>query len=143
MNQLTAEDAAALESAVSFEELRDVALRVIARMPQPVSGVCGPITTGGAGSMEKNLERFEEAIRRLQESGQRVFNQLPFEAPMQRIKSYPYYKSGNHLLETFYLPIFESGLIRQLYFLPGWESSFGATWEHGQAVRLGIKIVYL
>lgn len=42
-----------------------------------------------------------------------------------------------------YLPIFESGHVSRLYFIHGWQSSRGANWEHQQAERLGIEVVYL
>ena len=47
------------------------------------------------------------------------------------------------LLEEFFLPVFESGLVHTFYMLPDWESSTGASWEHVQAQRLSIDIVYL
>ena len=58
----TEEDASELSRAKTFEVMAVVALRVIARMPQPVGQVCGPITTGGTGSLEKNLEIFRRII---------------------------------------------------------------------------------
>jgi len=48
-----------------------------------------------------------------------------------------------NILTDFYLPIFEGGYIQDLYFIQGWQSSHGATWEHNQAERLGIKIIYI
>ena len=53
----------------TYGELVPVALRILARMPQPVGELCGPISTGGAGSVEANLARFDTAIRRLSEGG--------------------------------------------------------------------------
>ncbi len=68
---------------------------------------------------------------------------MPFEDDMERIyKSDPKLK-GTRLLEEFYLPMFKSGLIKILCFLPGWQNSIGATWEHEQAKKLGIPIIYL
>ena len=139
----TFDDGDDLESAKNYEKLFDIALRVIKRMPQPVCQVCGPVTTGGLGSMDKNMEEIEKMIRILRSRGISVFNNMVFEEAMQRIKKTPYYRGGNHLLNAFYLPLFESGLVKVLCFLPGWTSSEGAKWEHEQALRLGIKIVYL
>lgn len=128
----------------TYAELREVALEFLRELPKPIVQVCGPITTGGRGSIEENMKAFGDAIGYLSTQGKTVFDQRPFEIPMQRIKmqaeqdGYPF-----DLLEEFYLPIFESKLIDELFFLPDWESSTGAKWEHEQAKRLGIKISYL
>jgi len=132
-----------LRQAATFEALFSVAHSVLLRMPQPVSMVCGPITSGGLGTREKNLDAFKKTIKNLSEKGIVVFSQMPFEEPMWKIQKTPYYKGGCHTLEGFYLPIFESGLVKKFYFIRGWESSLGATWEHTQAKRLGIEIIYL
>jgi len=137
------EDSRAIESAHTFEDLLEVALKIIDRLPQPLGMVCGPITTGGLGCSEKNLEVLEKTIENLRKQGLTIFSQLPFEMPMFRIKKTTYYKGGSHLLETFYLPIFESGKVKRFYFIKGWESSGGATWENKQAKRIGIAIIYL
>lgn len=47
------------------------------------------------------------------------------------------------LLEYFYKPIFESGLIKRLIFLPNWETSYGCKWEMDLALKLGIQIVVM
>lgn len=133
-----------VEKAQTFEELLIVALRIIKRIPYPISMVCGPISTGGCGSIEENLTVFNKAIEALREKNITVFSQMPFEEPMLRIiKETPYYKNGEQLLNIFYLPLFESGYVKTLYFIPDWASSFGASWEHEQAKRLGIAVVYL
>jgi len=63
---------------------------------------------------------------------------------MHRIKSQREYDNYDELLLTdFYLPIFESRLVHKLYFLPDWESSTGASWEHKQAIRIGLEIEYI
>ena len=83
----TKEDCKMLDNAVSYKQLLKIALRVLARMPRSCAQVCGPISTGGAGSVEKNLKRFDEVIEKLQKDGIDVFNQVPFEIPMQKIKT--------------------------------------------------------
>lgn len=138
-----AEDFIDIEDAQTFEDLFAIAVRIIGRLPKPV-GICsGPITSGGEGSIEKNIAKLQTEIRRLQMGGHCVFNQMPFEDSMQRIKNSPYYKAGNHLLETFYLPLFRDGHIQIVYFLPDWQSSYGATWEHDRAKECGLEFVYL
>lgn len=137
-------DTAALETANSFAELSEIALRVLKRMPKPVGQVCGPISSGGLGSIPANLKRFDETIERLIRDGNSIFDQVPFEDCLFRLKGKDQgLSSKNRLLTEFYLPLFESGLVDTFYFIPGWESSQGAKWEHAQAKRLGITIVYL
>jgi len=139
----TKEDYAAIEKAESFTDLTEIALKIIERMPQPVSMVCGPIATGGKGNIEENLKIFKKTIQALVNNGENIFSQIPFEGAMQRIKQNPQYQGATQLLEEFYLPIFKSGFIKKMNFIKGWKGSFGATWEHGIAVALGIEIFYL
>ncbi|MCL5017470.1 MAG: DUF4406 domain-containing protein [Patescibacteria group bacterium] len=132
-----------LRRARSFESLFKVAHSVLLRMPQPVSMVCGPITSGGRGGRVENIKIFKKTIDELSAKNIEVFSQMPFERPIWKIQRISYCEGGYNVLDSFYLPIFESGLIKAFYFIRGWESSFGAKWEHGQAKRLKIKIVYL
>jgi hypothetical protein len=126
-----------------FEPLLEVALDVLACMPSGVSMVCGPMTSGGFGSLEKNLVHFERVIHILDARGEPVFTQLPFEAPMQRIKeNVQYYQGDMQLLESFYLPIFKSGYITRLCFITNWESSYGTRWEHDRALELNLERRY-
>lgn len=135
-----------LEKAETFEEMEQIALEVLKSMKQPIGQVCGPITTGGHGSIEKNLEEIDNTIRKLNREQKNIFNQIPFEKPLQKIKEkidLPPEEKNLKLLNGLYLPIFKSGLVKTLYFMPNWESSHGARWEHEKAKELGIDIVYL
>lgn len=136
-----------LTTATTYHELFMVAREVLKVLPKPIGQVCGPISTGGAGSIEKNIYRLNEAIAELQKKGVMVFDQTPFEDPMQRIKALRERElNGEYdtaILTDFYLPIFEGKYIHRCYFLPDWESSFGAQWEHEQAQRCEISITYL
>lgn len=76
-----------LETALTYKDLFTIAEDVLRKMPSPIGQVCGPISTGGAGSVEKNLKRFEKTIIELQQQGIEIFDQVPFEIPMQRIKN--------------------------------------------------------
>lgn len=131
-----------LEKASDFKDMLKIAFDILENIPKPITQVCGPISTGGKGSIEENLKMFPKAAEWLSKKGHNVFVQAPFENPIQRIKrvydGYPY-----ALLDKFYLPLFKSGMIDNFAFLPGWQSSTGAKWEHDQAQKLGINILYL
>jgi len=128
----------------NFESLLGIALAVLDAMPRNVTMVCGPITSGGLGSVGKNLEHFARVIAALDARGENVFTQLPFEAPMKRVKDTDgYYMGDNHLLEAFYLPLFRSGYVIRLSFIWGWASSYGTRWEHDRGTELGLDLRYL
>jgi len=137
-----------IASANDYEDLSLIGRGVLMTMSHehpfwPIAMVCGPISTGGKGSRKENLKVFSRAIDRISVDGLLVFSQMPFENDMERIfKSSPELQ-GTRLLEEFYLPIFKSGLIKLLCFLPGWENSIGATWEYEQAKTLSIPRIYL
>lgn len=137
-------DWADLDRSESVKDLYVIANRILERMPKNLSQVCGPISTGGKGNVRDNLLEFNKKIIELQEKGLNVFDQMPFEDPMHRMMTnFSKEEYMENILTDFYLPLFESGRISELYFLPDWESSHGANWEHKQAKRLGIKIVYI
>lgn len=144
----TKRDKTALCKAKTFEELAVIALRVLKRMhrkeqksrhPRNIGMVSGPISTGGLGSPDANIKALEKTIRRLEQQGHCIFSQLPFEDPMWRIIKTPYHQGGSHLLTKFYRPIFKSGFIVVVHFMPNWHTSFGATWEHKETKRLRIR----
>jgi hypothetical protein len=139
------EDWENLEKIKSVSDLYIIASGIISRMPQPFIQVCGPISTGGLGSIEANLSAFNKIIIDLQKRGLNVFDQMPFEIPMQKLQEKLVSKGEylESLLTDFYYPIFESGLISAFYFIPGWQTSFGAKCEHEKAKELGIEIIYL
>ena len=139
----TKKDVQDVKKAKCFGDLSKVAMRVLGRMPQPVGEICGPITSGGLGSREKNLAAFLKAIDELRAQGKTIFDQIPFEEKLYEFTQANWYRGGLQLLEEFYLPLFKSGLIEVFYFMPLWHTSMGATWEHKMGLELGIKIVYL
>jgi hypothetical protein len=133
-----------IKLAQTFSELVPVALAVLERMPKPIAQVCGPISTGGLGSIEKNLAVFDTTIDHLMQQGVVVFDQMPFEEHIFRIVENKWgTRQNNMLLEEFYRPIFVSRHVSRLYFIHDWQSSEGANWEHALGQRLGIEIMYL
>ncbi len=142
----TKEDWENLEKVESVGDLYLIAMNVISKMPKPFIEVCGPVApNGGLGSVEANLNAFNETIKKLQSEGMIVFDQMPFEEPMQKLKVKLASKGEflNNVLSDFYYPIFESGVVSAFYFMPNWQTSFGAKCEHEKAKELGIKIIYL
>lgn len=132
-----------INKASSIKDLFIVALRILNRMPDGLAQICGPISTGGKGSIEANLEEFNNKIKDLQNKGLNIFDQMPFEAPMHKmVINYSKNEYMNSILNDFYLPLFETGRIKELHFLQDWQSSIGANWEHEKAKKLGIKIIY-
>lgn len=137
------EDWADIASAKSFAELLIVALRILNRIDEDEVGiVCGPISTGGLGTIRDNLVVFNQAIQTLQHAGHKVFDQMPFEDAIQRLKD-PNISYDMRILTEFYAKIFESGHITVQYFIHNYLTSRGAIWEHEQAEKRGIKRVYL
>ncbi len=138
-------DKSKIDSAQTFEELSIVALDVLKKMNEsgePIVEICGPISTGGLGSLEKNLERIKRAIETANKNGLQVFDLIPFESAISRLMiKYP--KTDGYclpILDVFYRKIFESGYISRALFLPDWQSSRGATWERNITKSLNIKI---
>ena len=127
-----------ISAAKNFDDLLVVANNVIARTPKPIYQVCGPISTGGAGSVEKNLEVFDQAIEHFSNYAN-LFDQIPFEDPIQELKK----TDKRDLLEIFYRPIIGSENIDTLLFLPDWRSSDGAQKEWAMGEKYGLRRVEL
>lgn len=127
----------------TLEELSALSLRILKTLPRPILLVCGPISTGGLGSIDANLMKLNETVYKAINSGESVFDQTPFEDAVKRLRKEFNDTDGTKTLEAFYRPLLESGFISEMRFLPDWQSSKGATWEHKFAEDHGIKIVHL
>ena len=136
-------------TAGSFAELAEIGIEHVRRMGNNVEVVCGPISTGGLGSSEKNFEVFVGAIRAFKTMGHNLFDQSPFEFGLGKLRQKWEAEHPDDtgycmpILTEFYGPVFETGLIRTAWFIPGWQSSFGASWEHDKMIRQEIEIRYL
>lgn len=138
------EDWKDLENVKNVSDIYTIADRIITRMDKPFIQVCGPVANGGLGSIKANLDFFNETIKDLQNKGLSVFDQMPFEGQMQNLKKkFSIEEISDHILNDFYMPIFKSGNISAFYFIPNWQTSYGAKWEHEKAKELGVKIIYL
>lgn len=126
-------------SADTFEELAEKAIATLdGKMGLCI--VCGPITTGGTGNQTYNFQIFNAVIRGLERSGKQLFNQVPYEFGLRKL-AHAWEAAGNTgyclpILTEFYAKLFESGAICEGYFIPGWESSFGARWEREKLTHL-------
>lgn len=134
--------------APTFRELAQIALHDLEALGNDAEVVCGPISTGGVGNPVFNLLIFSHAIEVLTDAGRPIFNQLPYEAGLADLhvvwmRDNPSAEYCEPILTEFYLPLLESNRIRRAWFLPGWETSKGATWEHGECRARGIDIRYL
>lgn len=152
LQEFEAGEVAVLAAATTYAEVAEVALGQMRRLRddihQDLHIVCGPISTGGLGSQAANLARFEDAIFKLREVGYPVFSQMPYEEAVWRIRNMTEEEINagaydQDLLEDFYGPIFRSGLVVRKHFIPGWETSRGARWEHDLAKETGTTISYL
>ena len=145
MSHWTKEELSALKEASTFEDLVPIGVNVLLRMREEgehIVQICGPMTTGGRGSLEANMEFFKKAQAVARRNGMHVFDQTPFEEAMLHLSQghlarrvYP-----EPILHVVYRGFFASGLIRELPFLPDWQSSVGATWERQEAVAHGILV---
>ncbi len=140
----------ACANAGSFAALVPIALAELRKFADGADMVCGPISTGGRGSIEANIQVFNATIAALQSEGRPVFNQVPYEEQILRLRTAWQNSSPENagkycmpLLNDFYLPIFKSGHFKQGWFIPGWTSSYGASWERRQLSHLGIAITDL
>jgi len=136
------EEKASLDSTETFHDMLSIALKVLGRMPDPIVELCGPMSTGGAGTLEANMRRYKAAVQVLHEEGFNVFDPTPFQKAMIRISGHM--ENGVYnmdILHIFYHGVFNSGYIKTAYFLPDWESSKGATWERGQLESLNVEIL--
>ncbi len=137
-----------LAMATSFEELAEIALAVLGRFPGKVEMVSGPISTGGVGSVEGNRRVFARTIDGLVKDGHEIFDQWPFESKLAELSrawlaQHPEDSYCYPILEDFYRVIFDGGKISTIHFIPGWETSTGARWEHDHCDRYGIERNYL
>lgn len=148
-NHWTLADRKMLSDARTFKDLAELAMLILARMPGHVEMVSGPISTGGVGSISGNRKVFERVIEILvNEHGINIFSQMPFEDKMVEFyevwhAEHPEERYCTPILDEFYEPIFSSGKIAVLHFIYGWESSFGAKWEHDNCERWNIVRKYL
>lgn len=142
---MTKRDFALIDRAPHYHAIADIALSILARVPKEyeIGIVCGPISTGGLGSLEANITQFNRAISTLQGLGYVIFDQMVFEKRIEALLVPDETGYDHYILHHFYDPIFKSGMIGRKFFIPGWECSIGARWEHTHALAHSMRITYL
>jgi hypothetical protein len=138
----------ALANAGSFKELGKVVVDILSIMPGGVNVVSGPISTGGMGTTAANIAVFKNIVEILTEDmGLNILSWVPFEIKIHDLHTEWSKTNGKGycmpILEDFYHAAFCSNKITKVHFIHGWESSFGARWEHELCDKLGIEKVYL
>lgn len=125
----------------ALSALAEEAISEISKLKYPVIQFCGPISTGGFGNVNENLEYLRSVIEASSERGMSVFNQISYEKRLDRILS-DHHEYDYPLLDFFYSPILNSRKISGLVFLPLWRTSTGSQWEHDIAQSLHLPIHY-
>jgi len=151
----TSRDLRKAKNATTYEQLAGVAIRALKRqwdrLPAKdtieVAVVSGTLTNGGTlpyDVVRKNIRNFGRMIAKLRRMGIPVWDQRPFEKHIFRIKDLPE-NAGKpmKLLDGFYKPVFESGLVTLAFMLPNWEQSHGARWERKLFRKLGLPIFFV
>jgi hypothetical protein len=141
--QMTQEHVARIAVAQDHHGLCVVAKEILELLADPAGMVCGPISTGGLGSVEANIQHFNKAIESLCLLKISIFDQMPFESKLAELHQPDATGYDWRILHHFYEPLFQTGKIKTKFFIPGWESSTGARWEREQAVGRSIRIIDL
>ncbi len=123
------------EEIKALRSLAEREIKKIEKMPQPVVRVCGPLSADSQEGYERNTARLVSAEKVLQSKGMNVWT---FGEAEEEIfdKNYDH---GN-IFDYFHKPVFESGLIKEAYFLPDWKGSNGATLERNIADKVGVTV---
>lgn len=141
------EDISRLQEVKTFRCIARIALEVLGRFESHAVMLSGPMTTGGKGSIEENFKTYRKGLAFLKHHKLPVFNQLPAESEFRRLWL-DWYNQGNRgycwpILDDFYEPIFASGKIKSIHFIPDWQSSTGCNRERELALRFSLEIIDL
>ncbi len=133
---MTGDDHRRIREAKSFDDLLQVGLSLVVRLPKPTIQLSGPVTTGGYGSQQKNITAFRAATELFKTNGHTVFDFLVFQESMLRlIADVSPNRYCTELLEVFFGGMIGSGHISAVHFLPGWERSTGSCWEREYCIE--------
>ena len=140
------------DSCATLEAVSEAVQGVFAEYQQDgfaIGYVAGPVSCDGEEYIPRNLRQLVAARTSLMHGiGERA---VLFTAPFVftpdvygRLGLFKLDRSVREAqLQRFWDGLLESGLINQLFFVPGWQRSPGARQEHHTATRLGIPLFYL
>lgn len=143
--------ASALRRATTYEHLYAVGSQVLAGMQarygdgKTVVLICGPMTTGGLGDLERNMRLFRSAINvfyghRYATTDEVPFSQIPCQDGIKTVSKFdPTAPYDERILTDFYRRLFQLQIIKRFYFLRGWQGSRGACAEMRYAKELSIE----
>lgn len=130
----------------NFAKLTQLALSVLDNAPSSLCMVSGPMSTGGFGSLSKNMRVFCSSVEVAEDMilNCSVFSQMPFEDKMVTLCRQWRERNPREIycwpiLHIFYGALLASGKVKVFYFLPGWNSSRGARWEFRECAKWGIE----
>jgi MOSC domain-containing protein YiiM len=133
-----------LLTAKNLEDLVRVALIILERMHRTgrrIIQVCAPMTTGGLGNYEANMEVFRRIIENAHQSSRYlVFDQDSFTDAILRLdgKRDNKHEYWHKLIDEFYGAIFRSGYFYGTVWVRGWRGSVGCRGERRIARECGL-----
>lgn len=133
-----------LARARTWQELCQVAVVVLEKIPRPTVLVCGPLATDDLPTREENRHVLNLATSRLRMTGLNVFDRTPFEDKSFEVTQY--WKRQNRLgLDNrreveFDGPLLNSKWFSAAYFLTGWENDLQARRERDQLEQQGVVL---
>ncbi len=133
-----------LARARTWQELCQVAVVVLEKIPRPIVLVCGPLATGGLPTREENRHVLNLSTSRLRMTGLNVFDRTPFEDKSFEVTQY--WKRQNRLgLDNrrgveFDEPLLNSKWFSKAYFLPGWGNDLQARRERELLTQQGVAV---
>lgn len=131
-----------LKEVTSYNDLLQVALGYITEQGFDTI-VLGPIFAHGPDHTANNLDKLETTISDLESRGIRVLSQIPFLDINLAQETQMHHFETEQKFHEFYFPLFRSGLLKTAYFMPDWEASRGASWEHECCQENNLIIKYL
>jgi len=134
--------------AVNNIDLVSLALEELHKFWGKAKLVCGPISTGGWGSVEENRRIFNAVMAALLQKEEPIFDLRPYEeriaffrAEWRKTLSLENARSYYWLVLTeFYYPLIHSGEVAEAYFIEGWHESIGADWMRSEFVKTTTRI---
>ena len=142
-------DLISISKAKTLEELVEIGLKVLYRMPRPVYWIAGPITSGPR-TEKQNRKRLRNTITYFKMREVTTLNYLPLQKQAVKILEKEWdgrivskreeYRLQEKLRDSLYAPIFRSGKIDGLCVMPDSEMSLNVHWIRGFAHGRGISV---